>query len=127
MAVCGSALKPRKSRGEPGHSHENGSACRFIAATVASVLGADAGDVIGPMRGCASTAFARGAAMYLAHVTLAMTFSEVGRHFGRDRTTVAHACARIEDARENEKVDQLIGRLEDLLEGWRRIVLVAQR
>ncbi|MHB1104242.1 MAG: helix-turn-helix domain-containing protein, partial [Devosia sp.] len=43
---------------------------------------------------------ARMLAMYLTHVMLGRTYSEVGQFFGRDRTTVAHACARIEDMRD---------------------------
>jgi hypothetical protein len=29
----------------------------------------------------------------------------VGAHFGRDRTTVAHACGRVEDRRDDLMVD----------------------
>ena len=75
----------------------------------------------------ALTAFARAFAMYLAHVTLALSYSEVGRHFGRDRTTVSHACARIEDARDDGRVDRLMSQLEASLDAWRRFYLAAGR
>lgn len=48
---------------------------------------------------------ARMLAMYLVHVVLGRSYSEVGQLFGRDRTTVAHACARIEDLRDDARFE----------------------
>ncbi|RUT31027.1 chromosomal replication initiator DnaA [Arsenicitalea aurantiaca] len=48
----------------------------------------------------AEIAFARQIAMYLMSTLLDKSLTETGRVFGRDRTTVAHACALIEDLRE---------------------------
>jgi len=45
---------------------------------------------------------ARQLAMYLVHTLLSRTYQEVGVLFDRDRTTVSHACARIEDQREDK-------------------------
>jgi chromosomal replication initiation ATPase DnaA len=56
--------------------------------------------------------------MYLAHVGLGMNLTEVARVFARDRTTVAHACARIEDRRDAAPFDRAL----DLLEGALRLV-----
>lgn len=53
-------------------------------------------------RGRANVALARQLAMYLVHVDLGRTLTQVGVLFGRDRTTVAHACALIEDLREGQ-------------------------
>jgi chromosomal replication initiation ATPase DnaA len=53
--------------------------------------------------------------MYVAHVTLALTMSEVGRAFGRDRSTVNHACHLIEDMREELEFDRIIQRLESIV------------
>lgn len=55
-------------------------------------------------------------AMYLAHVALGRTMSEVGSYFGRDRTTVAHACGRVEDRRDECDFDAFVTRLEALLD-----------
>lgn len=44
---------------------------------------------------------ARQLAMYLVHTQLGRTYQQVGALFGRDRTTVSHACARTEDRRED--------------------------
>ena len=55
---------------------------------------------------------ARMLAMYLVHVVLGRTYSEVGQFFGRDRTTVAHACARIEDRRDEPGFEDEVLALE---------------
>lgn len=62
---------------------------------------------------------ARQLAMYLMHVILQRDYAEVGRFFGRDRTTVSHACAVIEDLREDTAFDQRVERLEAVLDGLR--------
>lgn len=58
-------------------------------------------------------------AMYLVHVVLSRSYSEIGDFFGRDRTTVAHACARIEDMRDCPKFDAEVASLEGAIE-WTR-------
>lgn len=60
----------------------------------------------------AGVAEARMLAMYLVHVVLSRSYSEVGNAFGRDRTTVAHACARIEDRRDDARFDDEVAALE---------------
>ena len=47
-------------------------------------------------------------AMYVAHVTLGIAQREVGRGFGRDRTTVLHACHLIEDLRDDAEFDRIV-------------------
>lgn len=59
-----------------------------------------------------SIAEARQVAMYLTHVVLRRTYAEVGDIFGRDRTTVSHACARVEDLRDLPDFDAELARLE---------------
>ncbi len=61
--------------------------------------------------------------MYLAHVCLGMCLSRVGEEFDRDRTTVAYACARIEDRRDNPSLDRVLACLEAALDRWRRSAL----
>lgn len=63
-------------------------------------------------RGVARAAHARQVAMYLAHVACRMSLTDVGRMFGRDRTTVAHACAVIEDERDDPVFDRALDLLE---------------
>jgi Bacterial dnaA protein helix-turn-helix len=47
-------------------------------------------------------------AMYLAHVAFRLSFTQVGQLFGRDRTTVAHACGVIEDLRDDQILDRAL-------------------
>jgi hypothetical protein len=56
--------------------------------------------------------FARQSAMYLAHVTFHLTYTEVGRAFGRDRTTAAYACQVVEERRDDPAIDAVLGSLE---------------
>jgi chromosomal replication initiation ATPase DnaA len=66
-------------------------------------------------RGDAPVAAARQLAMYLTHVVLRRSYAEIGSFFGRDRTTVAYACARIEDLRELPEIEAEVARLEEEL------------
>ncbi|MFD1252775.1 MULTISPECIES: helix-turn-helix domain-containing protein [Devosia] len=59
---------------------------------------------------------ARHLAMYLAHVVFGESLARVGVAFGRDRTTVSHACAQIEDLRDDPSFDAEICRLERCLQ-----------
>lgn len=72
-------------------------------------------------RGAARAAHARQVAMYLAHVACNHTYTEVGRMANRDRTTVAHACAVVEDGRDDPVFDQTLEHLE------RSVQLMAHR
>ena len=96
------------------------SACRFIEAIVSAALGISVAEIRAKSRGRAAAAFARQTAMYLAHVHFGLDLSQVGAHFGRDRTTVAHACARVEDSRDDPKFERVLACLEAALERWHR-------
>ncbi|MHA6644729.1 helix-turn-helix domain-containing protein [Mesorhizobium sp. A623] len=50
--------------------------------------------------------------MYVAHVVLRLTMGEVGAGFGRDRTTVLHACQVIEDLRDDPEFDRVVLTIE---------------
>ncbi len=63
-------------------------------------------------RGDRESAFARQTAIYLCRLVFAMTLNEIAQCFGRDRTTVAHAVRRIEEAREDAGFDATLRRLE---------------
>lgn len=68
-----------------------------------------------PTRGSRRISLARQVAMYLAHVSCKLTFTEIGEAFERDRSTVAHACALIEQRRDNQEFDRAIGLLEAIV------------
>lgn len=67
-------------------------------------------------RGSAEVARARQVAMYLLHTALSVPYGEVAAMFGRDRTTVSHACRTIEDLRDDPMHDELLLRLEEMVE-----------
>lgn len=82
---------------------------------VAEARGLRAGELLGPDRGKAGIALARQLAMYLMHTHYCRIYSAVGRYFDRDRTTVSHACALIEDMREDPAFDELVEKIERAL------------
>lgn len=87
--------------------------CRLVVRTVAAATGVSYCDFFAPSRMRLRTAEARQLAMYLCHVLLGMTMTQVGHFFGRDRTTVAYACAQVEDGRdEGGSSDTRIAALE---------------
>lgn len=83
-----------------------------IEQAVVQVFGVAYNDLHRSTRGRAKVALARQVAMYLAHVGWGLSLTETGRLFGRDRTTVAHACGVIEDRRD----DPIFDRALDLLD-----------
>ena len=89
--------------------------CDFIRYAVAMAHRVDLQELKSPSRRKAPIAFARQVAMYLAHISCGFTLTEVGRCFGRDRTTVAHACRLVEDERDRPDVDLSLDYLEAAL------------
>jgi Bacterial dnaA protein helix-turn-helix len=90
----------------------------LLEQTVMATFAVPSTKLWGCTRGSPEDALARQAAMYLAHVGCGLTFTEIGRLFQRDRTTVAHACGRIEDRRESVPFDRAL----ELLEGVVRLL-----
>ncbi|WIJ24401.1 helix-turn-helix domain-containing protein [Devosia sp. RR2S18] len=72
--------------------------------------------LIGRRRCRASASEARHLAMYLAHVVLGQSLLDIALIFGRDRTTVSYACAKIEDRRDDPVFDAEVERLERCLQ-----------
>lgn len=67
-------------------------------------------------RSRAPVAATRQLAMYLMHVVLGRSLTQVGRFFQRDRTTVSYACMRVEDLREDPQFDAEVSKLEQAIE-----------
>jgi len=86
-----------------------------VEAAICAAFAVPATELGRATRGEAPVAFARQSAMYLAHVAFGLNFSDVGRAFGRDRTTAAYACRRVEDRREDARVDATLSALEKAL------------
>ena len=69
-------------------------------------------------RRTAQVASARQAAIYFAHVVFAANLTRAGGIFGRDRTTARHACSRMEDWRDDGRIDRAFDALEPALRTW---------
>jgi hypothetical protein len=85
---------------------------RLAEVTVAAITHVSPAKLRSPRRGRRGIALARQTAMYLAHVAFGLTFTRVGICFGRDRTTVRHACALIEDRRDDPVLEFALSALE---------------
>lgn len=105
------SAKPPAEMGprQKGRSAEEG--CRLVALLVADALQVAPQSVVAATRGPRANAHARQAAMYLAHVALGISLTAVGLVFGRDHSTVAHGCQRVEDRRDDPAFDALISEL----------------
>lgn len=90
-------------------------AARLAASIASYAVGAPLEGVLGHTRGTAAEAFARKVAMYLCHVGFEFSLARVAIAFGRDRSTVAHACHGIEDRRDDDAFDAWICALEAAL------------
>lgn len=85
---------------------------RLLEEAAAVAFGVASDDVRARARRGVGVSFARQSAMYLAHVAFGLNYSDVGRLFGRDRTTVAYACRLVEDRRDDPAIDQRLDLLE---------------
>lgn len=94
---------------------------RVVEHAVMKAFAVGSGEINGGSRGAARAAHARQVAMYLAHITGHHSLTQVGRMANRDRTTVAHACAVIEDERDDPVFDEALNYLE------RSVMLMANR
>lgn len=84
----------------------------FAMALAAFAVGVPPDDLLHPTRLNATAAFARHAAMYLCHVAFGMSLARVASAFRRDRSTVSHACHRMEDRREDNRFDAWMDAME---------------
>ncbi|MBX3493453.1 MAG: chromosomal replication initiator DnaA [Parvibaculum sp.] len=105
-----SAVPPPKRKAE----------LELTLATVARAWNVSLRELEAPTRRRAPVAEARQVAMYLTHVIFGISLSEVGRLYGRDRTTAGHACQRIEDRRDDPAFDRLLDALALTLESGER-------
>ncbi|KQT71043.1 hypothetical protein ASG54_20865 [Aureimonas sp. Leaf460] len=88
--------------------------CRLAREIASAVLCVPVEEIARPNRSAAETCKARHLAIYLAHVVFQVSLGAIAVHFGRDRTSVAHAVRRIEDGRDLPAFELLVARLERL-------------
>jgi chromosomal replication initiation ATPase DnaA len=89
---------------------------RFVVRLVAFAAQVRPEEILSRGRGTTEASSARQLAMYLLHTKLSLPFAVVAKLFGRDRTTVAHACSAVEDLRDIPERDDFVGELESMLE-----------
>lgn len=85
---------------------------RIIEGAIGDIFGVPKSDLSKRSRGKAPVALARQVAMYVAHVACGLSLTDVGLIFARDRTTVAHACAVVEDKRDDPVFDRALELME---------------
>lgn len=88
---------------------------RLAQQAVAYAFDVPVEEIAAPTRRSARVALARQVAMYLAHVAFELSLARVGDAFGRDRTTAAYACHRVEDRRDEPGFDDFLDALEACL------------
>jgi hypothetical protein len=104
-------------------SRISGSERRWAALTVAAVRSArPQATIFAPTRKTAADADARHLAIYLHHVALGASISACARLFDRDRASIRHACARIEDSRDDPDFDIALAALESALRAQSELV-----
>ena len=91
-------------------------AVQGVVDEMAAMVGEGAG------RGCGlrgrrrrSAIHRRQIAMYVTHVVLQFSLTELGCAFGRDRTTVGHACNVVEDRRDDPAYDRFVTGVERIV------------
>ncbi|MBJ3776416.1 helix-turn-helix domain-containing protein [Acuticoccus mangrovi] len=85
----------------------------FLKNLCARAAGVRVADLECPTRGHAHVAFARQLLCYLANTMLNLNYATVGALVGRDRATIRHACATIEDRRDDGAFDMFVTSVED--------------
>jgi chromosomal replication initiation ATPase DnaA len=90
---------------------EDRARAQLVVALAAGAVGMPIDQVMGGGRET-RVAFARQVAMYVMHVAFGVSLGRVAMAFGRDRSTIAHACRRIEDMRDDKRFDRWIEALE---------------
>lgn len=100
---------------DDGAGHETPHSADIALALVAHVYGVDVKHMRSAKRSNPRAALARQIAMYLSHIVLKMSLTEIGTAFGRNRSTACHALHHVEEMREDPELDRTLRQLEVLL------------
>ena len=82
--------------------------CEGMIDITAALFNVSSKEIRKPGRSSLGVSRVRQVAMYVAHVVLRLSMTDIGRAFGRDRTTVLHACHLVEDLRDDTDFDRII-------------------
>ena len=91
------------------------SRAQLASGVVAYALGFDLTDMLGQARGRRHHCLGRQLSMYLTYTAFEMSLSRCAYAFGRDRSTVAHACHTVEARRDDAAFDNWVDGLESSL------------
>lgn len=83
-----------------------------LLSEICEALSVPLAQLLAPSRCKAEIAFKRQIAMYVTHVTVGLSFTQVGKIFGRDRCTVRAAAGVVEDKRDDVLFDGKVAALE---------------
>lgn len=86
--------------------------CESMIDITATLFNVSSKEMRQPGRTSLPVARVRQVAMYVTHVGLGVKMGDVGRGFGRDRTTVQHACQVVEDLRDDAEFDRIVAATE---------------
>jgi hypothetical protein len=86
--------------------------CDCLIDIAAALFNVSGRELRRPGRSTLDVTRVRQIAMYVGHVVLRLTMSDVGRGFGRDRTTVLYACHLVEDMRDDADFDRIVATME---------------
>ncbi|MCC0044202.1 MAG: chromosomal replication initiator DnaA, partial [Brucellaceae bacterium] len=89
--------------------------CDCVIEIAAAIFNLPSRELRQPGRCADAISRVRQIAMYVTHVVLGLSMTEIGKGFGRDRTTVMHACHLVEDLRDDDDFDQIIARAEHIV------------
>jgi chromosomal replication initiation ATPase DnaA len=84
----------------------------FVTHLVGMATGVAPEAMVRGLRARGKVAEARAMAMYLLHVGFGLPQNRVAAAFGRDRSTISHACHKVEAMREGGRLDEALSRLE---------------
>lgn len=82
--------------------------CEGMIDITAALFNVSSKEIRKPGRSSLGVSRVRQVAMYVAHVVLKLNMTDIGRAFGRDRTTVLYACHLVEDLRDDMDFDRII-------------------
>ena len=82
--------------------------CEGMIDVTAALFNVSSKEIRKPGRSSLGVSRVRQVAMYVAHVVLRLSMNDIGRAFGRDRTTVLYACHLVEDLRDDTDFDRII-------------------
>lgn len=89
-----------------------GTACRIVRQLVVEMTALAGDRPLWRRDTRRSTCHVRQISMYVCHVVLRLSMADIGACFGRDRSTVGHACNVVEDRRDDAAFDAFVAAIE---------------